>query len=78
VCDPEAGVRIRAARRLRKLRIALPGRGKRGGGRIIYYYWTSEERCYLLYGYAKNMTGDLSPEQLRRLSEAMLEDLDDG
>jgi hypothetical protein len=32
---PDAGVRITGSKELRKMRIALAGRGKRGGGRII-------------------------------------------
>jgi hypothetical protein len=58
--------------------VALPGRGKRGGARIIYYDWTAEDRCYLLYGYAKATTSDLTPRQLRRLSDLMLEERHDG
>ena len=33
---PDAGVVIRGSKGLRKLRVALAGRGKSGGGRIIY------------------------------------------
>ena len=76
--DPEAGALIRGARGLRKLRVSVPGRGKRAGARIIYYYWSAEDRCYLLCGYLKSKASNLTPLQLRRLSEAMMEDLDDG
>lgn len=35
LADPSAGD-LKAG--VRKIRIALPGRGKRGGARVIYYY----------------------------------------
>jgi hypothetical protein len=35
--DPEAGDLISGGRGLRKMRVALPGRGKSGGARVIYY-----------------------------------------
>lgn len=76
--NPEAGDRIQSGRGLRKLRVALPGRGKRGGARVIYYYWGSESRCYLLYAYAKNAAADLTKDQLQQLAEVMAEELHDG
>jgi hypothetical protein len=33
--DPEAGALIRGGDGIRKIRIALEGRGKRGGGRVV-------------------------------------------
>lgn len=69
--NPTAGDLIPAGRGLRKLRVPLPGRGKRGGARVIYYHWTSQERCYLVYAYAKNVASDLTKEQLRRLAEVI-------
>ena len=69
--NPTAGDLIPGARGLRKLRVPLPGRGKRGGARVIYYYWVVQERCYLVYAYAKNASADLTKEQLRRLADLM-------
>lgn len=65
--NPAAGDVIPGGRGLRKLRVPLPGRGKRGGARVIYYHWVSKEQCYLVYAYAKNVATDLTQEQLRRL-----------
>lgn len=62
---------IQGGRGLRKLRVPLPGRGKRGGARVIYYHWVSQAQCYLVYAYAKNVTANLTPDQLQRLAHAM-------
>jgi hypothetical protein len=69
--NPAAGSLIPGGKGLRKLRAPLPGRGKRGGARVIYYHWIRKEQCYLVYAYAKNVAADLSQEQLRRLAAVM-------
>ena len=75
--NPAAGDLIPGVRGLRKLRVPLPGRGKRGGARVIYYHWVSKEQCYLIYAYAKNVTANLSPDQLRRLADVMQAEMRD-
>ena len=62
------GTIIPGSKGLRKLRVPLPGRGKRGGARVIYYHWVSKECCYLVYAYAKNAASDLTQEQLKQLA----------
>ena len=69
--NPSAGDLIPGGRGLRKLRGPLPGRGKRGGARVIYYHWVSHEQCYLVYAYAKNVAADLTKDQLRRLADVI-------
>lgn len=69
--NPSAGDLIPGGRGLRKLRVPLPGRGKRGGARVIYYHWVSHEQCYLVYAYAKNVAADLTKDQLRRLADVI-------
>ena len=69
--NPAAGDLIPGGRGLRKLRAPLPGRGKRGGARVIYYHWVSQDQCYLVYAYAKNVAADLTKEQLRRLADVI-------
>ncbi len=71
--SPSAGDLIPRGRGLRKLRVPLTGRGKRGGARVIYYYWMSKQQCYLVYAYAKNAAADLSQEQLQRMATLMEE-----
>ena len=75
--NPKAGDIISGSRGLRKLRVPLPGRGKRGGARVIYYYWGSKEQCYLVYAYAKNVAADLTRDQLRRLAAMIAAEVGD-
>lgn len=42
---PEAGTVVRGSGGVRKLRWAPPGRGKRGGLRVIYYWRSEAARC---------------------------------
>jgi len=55
---------------LRKLRIPLQGRGKRGGGRVIYWYYNEGYPAVLMWVFAKNEADDLSPSQKKQLISA--------
>ena len=65
--DPELGDMIQGAGGFRKIRMGLPGRGKRGGCRVIYLYVKPASRIYFVYLYAKNEAVDLSSEQKKLL-----------
>ena len=65
--NPEAGDLIPGTGGLRKIRIPAKGRGKRGGGRIIYYFFVSTSRIALLLAYPKNAQGDLTAAQKKIL-----------
>ena len=67
--NPEAGDLIPRSGGLRKIRMALPGRGKRGGARVIYYWVTAQSQIYMLLAYAKNVQDNLSEPQLKALRE---------
>jgi hypothetical protein len=71
---PEQGAVIRTSGGLRKVRWAVPGSGKRGGLRIIYYWSAGERAFYMLYAYAKNEQGDLTPTQTRALGQLVREE----
>ena len=71
VINPEAGALIPGGRGLRKLRWAIPGRGKSGGLRIIYYWYTQDEIIYMLLPYKKSDQEDLTREQMKILIKYM-------
>ena len=57
---PEAGQVIPETGGVRKLRWALPGKGTRGGARVIYYYHGERLPVFLLAAYAKNEKANLT------------------
>ena len=69
VINPEAGVVIPGSRGLRKLRWIISGKGKRGGLRIIYYWYMRDEKIYMLFSYKKKEQDDLTSEQIKILNE---------
>jgi hypothetical protein len=57
--------------------VALAGRGKRGGARVIYMWRVSRSRILLLYAYRKNEMEDLTPDQLAELVATAAMEIDD-
>jgi hypothetical protein len=49
-----------------KKRVALPGRGKRGGVRTLVAF-RQEEKAFFVFGFAKNERADISSDELRAL-----------
>jgi hypothetical protein len=68
---PDSGKVIRGSGGLRKLRWFARGHGKRGGVRIIYYRFGSQETLLLLFAYSKSEQDDLTPKQLRQLRKVV-------
>lgn len=64
---PDSGKVVPRSGGLRKLRWVLSGRGKRGGARVIYFWWISDAKILLLDIYAKNEKEDLSVSELKKL-----------
>lgn len=74
--NPEAGDLIPGAGGIRKMRWKDPrrGKGKRGGLRVIYYCFLSDEEIWLLTLYDKNEAIDLTKEQRDQLRRALEEE----
>ncbi|MFT3882882.1 MAG: type II toxin-antitoxin system RelE/ParE family toxin [Gemmatales bacterium] len=68
--NPETGDVIPGSDGLRKVRIKLPGRGKRGGGRVIYAIFHLKTRIMLAAVYSKSEREDLTQDELRALTKA--------
>lgn len=72
--DPEAHPVVPGTGGVRKARWSRQGRGKRGGVRVIYYYWVSDNEVYMLYLYAKNEQADMDAagrKEARKFVEAL-------
>lgn len=73
--NPEIGRLVPGLGGVRKVRVALPGRGKRGGARFLYFLRLARGRVYVLTAYVKNVQPDLTPDQRKRILQ-ILEDLE--
>ena len=69
VSRPDAGVVIPGSGGLRKFRWAGSGRGKRGGIRVIYYWFSQKDIILLLCMYPKSGQDDLTRKQLKILRD---------
>jgi hypothetical protein len=67
--DPEAGDLIPGSGGIRKLRWRVPGRGKRGGVRVIYYARVRRGQFWMLTLYAKNVVANIPAHVLRQIRE---------
>jgi hypothetical protein len=61
--DPFAGDVVKGLGGVRKVRFGFGGRGKRGGGRAIYFLMVADDAIAMLFAYAKNEREDLTPDQ---------------
>ena len=55
----------------------MAGRGKRGGGRAIYYVVTRQGRAYMMTAYSKAEREDLT-EREKRVFRRIVEELEKG
>lgn len=67
--NPDAGSVVPGSGGVRKLRWGQPGRGKRGGIRVIYYVRRGEGEIWMLTVYAKNEADDIPWQVLRRIRD---------
>jgi mRNA-degrading endonuclease RelE of RelBE toxin-antitoxin system len=69
VFNPSAGDIIKHSGGLRKIRWRSASKGNRGGIRVIYYWFVSEDQIYMLLAYGKNEKDDLTAAELKILRQ---------
>jgi mRNA-degrading endonuclease RelE of RelBE toxin-antitoxin system len=75
--NPQAGDVIPGLAGLRKIRFAYGGKGKRGGGRAIYFLMVWDDLAIMVFAYAKAAQEDLTAEQ-RKAALALIREMTDG
>ena len=76
--NPEAGDVMQGTGGLRKLRFAdeRRGKGKRGGLRVIYYWWDGGNQFWLFTLYDKDEAVDLGTQEKKLLKEMLIKELE--
>lgn len=64
--NSQVGDVIPGAEGARKVRWSLPGTGKSGGARVIYFNLTEEEVVLLVAIYAKADRSNMTPSQIKK------------
>lgn len=77
--NPLAGAVIQGTGGLRKLRYSDPRRnkGKRGGLRIIYYWWLQGQQFWLFTLFDKDEAADLTTHERKVLKQLLLRELEE-
>src|SRR5947209_11271220 len=75
LCEqPEAGDVIPGSGGVRKLRWGAPGRGKRGGYRVIYFVKPARNVIWMLTMYPKNVADNIPAAVLRKIRNEVEDD----
>jgi hypothetical protein len=69
--DPERGDVMPGCGGMRKIRVGVTGRGKRGGARVVYAHFRTHAHVYLVLVYAKNEQENISASDKKSLRELM-------
>jgi|SRR6516165_3267902 len=73
LANPSSGDVMPGTGGFRKMRWADPrrGKGRRGGLRIIYFYFESEQQIWLMTLYGKHEAADLAAKEKKALKAAL-------
>lgn len=76
--NPIAGTPLQETGGLRKLRFAdvRRGKGKRGGLRVVYFWWETGPEFWLFTLFDKDETADLKPQERRALKAMVKAELE--
>jgi hypothetical protein len=66
--DPTCGVILKGTGGIRKDRVAVGGRGKSGGVRVVYFFHDEDVPTFLLTLFAKNEKDNLSTAERNQLA----------
>lgn len=69
---PGVGKIIPGSGGLRKLRWSAKGHGKRGGVRVIYFWWVADDKILLLDIYAKADKENLAADEIEKLKRKVI------
>ena len=67
--NPKAGAVMQGTGGIRKLRLAISGKGKSGGARVIYYYLNNSVPLFLLTMLSKGEKENLSKGERNTLAK---------
>ncbi|MDQ7019396.1 MAG: type II toxin-antitoxin system RelE/ParE family toxin [Robiginitomaculum sp.] len=67
--NPLVGKLIPGLGGMRKFRFAYGNKGKRGGGRTIYYYAAGPDTAFMIAAYAKSKKTDLTPAEKKEIAK---------
>jgi hypothetical protein len=66
--NPMKGKLVQQTGGARKIRMAVRGKGKRGGARVIYYFQDRNDVIWMLTAYLKNEKDDLLQNEIRDIA----------
>ena len=75
IFNPTAGDLIKGSSGLRKIRWRSATGGKRGGIRVIYYWYVADSEIFLLLAYGKKEKTDLSAKEVKILRTLVEENM---
>ena len=65
--NPKKGPIVKGSGGLRKIRMALPGRGKSGGARVLYLWFPRQEAIVLYFIYTKGEMEDIPAAKMKAI-----------
>lgn len=67
--NPQTGSVVRGTGKLRKMRFALPNRGKSGSSRVLYVDFVIAETIYLIFTYPKSEKDNLTDKERNNIKK---------